>query len=254
VPEAVQQQRDERREQQTTSDYHATIWDRERWTYNAHVEGACRESPQPPRQPPSWVRWEGSRIGVPAQYRNPWVKGCRLVQNEPAKYSRSAKLIGLSSKTLGYLHQILAYHNGQEFLLNARTASLLEAFLDQLFNSGNRDEIRILLSHYAPVVRFFVARRALREEDQELNEWAMPALRDGSIFRFRRDCVHAAPTLGTALVDTMLRSGDVSSFVGAALSRERFWEDVGTCSSWGDCRQASGVCKVEASEVSFVTL
>ncbi|MGC4070592.1 MAG: hypothetical protein QM784_39170 [Polyangiaceae bacterium] len=138
--------------------------------------------------------------------------------------------------------------------MNARSASLLDEFLEHVFDREHREEVHKLLFHYAPVVRFYVARRALREEDQEMNEWAMPALRDGTIFRFRRDCIHAAPTIGTALVDTMLKSGDMGTFVRAALSRERFWEDVGTCTSWIECRMAGDRCKIESSDVSFVTL
>ncbi|MGC4070591.1 MAG: hypothetical protein QM784_39165 [Polyangiaceae bacterium] len=105
VSEALQRQRDERSERQATDDSRAMIWDSEKWTYNAHVEGVCRDSPQPPSQPSSWARWEGSRIGLPAQYRNPWVTGCRLVQDAPSKYPCSPKVTGLSLRTLGYLHQ-----------------------------------------------------------------------------------------------------------------------------------------------------
>ncbi|MGC4070593.1 MAG: hypothetical protein QM784_39175 [Polyangiaceae bacterium] len=243
----------------------ARVWDDESLVYRMQVTGKCtslrvgaaegRTKPWlPGRQPPKWRRWVGGAEPVSQSLLPPGYTGCRMIQRISSGRLSTAQLTHIAPQTALWLDEVLTLRAGGELPLTEETEGVLERFLGYLFDGENRADANQLLNHVDPIVRFFVARRALEQDDPEVVELALPLLRDGETFRVRRDCVRATVTVGTALVDHFLRPGNRYYPVVDALVRAGIVRELETCTRWMTCNGDGDKCAYRTESLSFVSL
>jgi hypothetical protein len=265
LPDDVLEKRNGELAFRAASELLSRVWDDEGLAYRMQVIGKCSSVEAgavggstkpvvPGRQLPRWKRWLGPAEPLTQPLAPPGFTGCRLIQRTSSGRLSTAQLTKIAPQTAMWLDEVLALRVGGELPLTKETERIIARFLTYLFDAENRADAIFVLNHLEPMIRFFVGRRALEQDDPEIIERALPLLRDGETFRVRRDCVHATVTVGTALVDYFMRPERRHHWVVEALERAGIVAQLESCARWKPCDGDGDKCAYRAEGLSFVAL